>query len=115
MGDERKRHRKEQKKPKNNVVKFQTVVDNKEQALFFNRSPQIRNAGVYTEPEWIFVSSHIWRHKHTVMRPDRARSSAGEHCLHTAGVTGSIPVAPTIFFLCLQAFLQLVTPFPSAT
>ena len=27
-----------------------------------------------------------------------ARSSAGEHCLHTAGVTGSIPVAPTIFF-----------------
>ena len=25
----------------------------------------------------------------------RARSSAGEHCLHTAGVTGSIPVAPT--------------------
>ena len=23
--------------------------------------------------------------------------SAGEHCLHTAGVTGSIPVAPTIF------------------
>ncbi len=23
------------------------------------------------------------------------RSSAGEHCLHTAGVTGSIPVAPT--------------------
>ena len=26
-----------------------------------------------------------------------ARSSAGEHCLHTAGVTGSIPVAPTIY------------------
>src|SRR5882672_4464824 len=26
----------------------------------------------------------------------RARSSAGEHCFHTAGVTGSIPVAPTI-------------------
>ena len=26
-----------------------------------------------------------------------ANSSAGEHCLHTAGVTGSIPVAPTIF------------------
>ncbi len=25
-----------------------------------------------------------------------ARSSAGEHCLHTAGVTGSNPVAPTI-------------------
>ena len=33
-----------------------------------NGSPQIRNAGVYTEPEWIFVSSHIWRHKHTVIR-----------------------------------------------
>ena len=32
-----------------------------------------------------------------------ARSSAGEHCLHTAGVTGSIPVAPTIptFFIVL--------------
>src|SRR3984893_14189862 len=25
-----------------------------------------------------------------------ARSSAGEHSLHTGGVTGSIPVAPTI-------------------
>jgi hypothetical protein len=25
------------------------------------------------------------------------RSSAGEHRLHTAGVTGSIPVAPTMF------------------
>src|SRR5207302_2158427 len=25
----------------------------------------------------------------------RARSSAGEHTLHTGGVTGSIPVAPT--------------------
>src|ERR1051325_2719760 len=28
----------------------------------------------------------------------RARSSAGEHTLHTGGVTGSIPVAPTIEF-----------------
>ena len=26
----------------------------------------------------------------------RARSSAGEHCLHAAGVAGSIPSAPTI-------------------
>jgi hypothetical protein len=26
----------------------------------------------------------------------RAISSAGEHCLHTAGVTGSIPVSPTL-------------------
>ena len=26
----------------------------------------------------------------------RAVSSAVEHCLHTAGVTGSIPVLPTI-------------------
>lgn len=25
----------------------------------------------------------------------RVRSSAGEHYLHTVGVTGSIPVAPT--------------------
>ena len=29
--------------------------------------------------------------------PERARSSAGEHSLHTGGVTGSIPVAPTTF------------------
>ncbi len=27
----------------------------------------------------------------------RARSSAGEHCLHTAGVAGSNPAAPTIY------------------
>ncbi len=33
--------------------------------------------------------------KRLVPRP-RVRSSAGEHRLHTAGVTGSIPVAPTI-------------------
>ena len=31
----------------------------------------------------------------------RAASSVGEHCLHTAGVTGSNPVPPTIF-LCFQ-------------
>ena len=42
------------------------------------------------------------------------RSSGGEHCLHTAGVAGSNPAAPTIFFLCLQDSLQLVTPVPSA-
>src|ERR1700722_5408188 len=29
---------------------------------------------------------------------ERVRSSAVEHRLHTAGVTGSIPVAPTSFF-----------------
>ncbi len=28
----------------------------------------------------------------------RARSSAGEHYVDIVGVTGSIPVAPTIFF-----------------
>ena len=38
-----------------------------------------------------------------------------KHCLHTAGVAGSNPAAPTIFFLCLQDFLQLVTPVPSVT
>jgi hypothetical protein len=27
------------------------------------------------------------------------RSSAGEHLVHTEGVTGSIPVASTIYFL----------------
>ena len=26
------------------------------------------------------------------------RSSAGEHCIDIAGVTGSIPVVPTIYF-----------------
>ena len=48
--------------------------------------------------------------------PNRARSSAGEHCLHTAGVTGSIPVAPTIFLSklailaghCLFGFLSVL-------
>jgi hypothetical protein len=33
-----------------------------------------------------------------LVRPDRARSSAVEHTLHTGGVTGSIPVAPTMAF-----------------
>jgi hypothetical protein len=28
-------------------------------------------------------------------RRSRAISSAGEHCLHTAGVAGSIPASPT--------------------
>ena len=32
-----------------------------------------------------------------VSQRHRARSSAGEHRLHTAGVTGSNPVAPTNF------------------
>src|SRR5262249_24347912 len=31
-----------------------------------------------------------------MVRPLRARSSAEEHCLHTAGVAGSNPAAPTI-------------------
>ena len=48
-------------------------------------------------------------------RPDhfsparRAISSAGEHCLHTAGVTGSIPVAPTIFYAQLSVLSSLPT------
>lgn len=33
----------------------------------------------------------------------RARSSAGEHYLDMVGVTGSIPVVPTIFFKGLAA------------
>ena len=37
-------------------------------------------------------------------RPVRARSSAGEHSLHTGGVTGSIPVAPTICSSCQTSF-----------
>ncbi len=35
--------------------------------------------------------------------PPRARSSAGEHFLHTEGVTGSIPVAPTMKSSNLEA------------
>ncbi len=38
----------------------------------------------------------------------RAISSAGEHCLHTAGVTGSIPVSPTI--PCLTSLLRCARP-----
>jgi hypothetical protein len=34
----------------------------------------------------------------------RARSSAGEHSLHTGGVTGSIPVAPTMEIKDLGSF-----------
>ena len=30
------------------------------------------------------------------LQSEWARSSAGEHTLHTGGVTGSIPVAPTM-------------------
>ena len=37
-----------------------------------------------------------------------ARSSAVEHTLHTGGVTGSIPVAPTMFFKALAAFKNMV-------
>ena len=33
-----------------------------------------------------------------------AISSAGEHCLHTAGVTGSIPVSPTILLRKIDRF-----------
>jgi hypothetical protein len=32
------------------------------------------------------------------------RSSAGEHLVHTEGVTGSIPVASTILFRCLAVY-----------
>ena len=35
----------------------------------------------------------------------RVRSSAGEHYLHTVGVTGSIPVAPTNLFKGLDPIL----------
>ena len=41
----------------------------------------------------------------------RAVSSAVEHCFHTAGVTGSIPVPPTTFLLpteCLVYFVIMV-------
>ena len=38
----------------------------------------------------------------------RARSSAGEHYLDMVGVTGSIPVAPTILFKDLGALRPLV-------
>jgi hypothetical protein len=38
----------------------------------------------------------------------RARSSAGEHYLDMVGVTGSIPVAPTISF---NDLVKIVLPF----
>src|SRR5437899_11583637 len=34
----------------------------------------------------------------------RARSSAGEHYVDIVGVTGSIPVAPTIYFQRLRTY-----------
>ena len=37
-------------------------------------------------------------------QPVRAVSSAGEHTLHTRGVTGSIPVPPTIFHSAASVF-----------
>ena len=50
----------------------------------------------------------------------RAISSAGEHSLHTGGVTGSIPVSPTIFFIDRRLHLPLIpssirTTSPGAT
>src|SRR5690606_15145456 len=36
------------------------------------------------------------RRLYTAFSKKRAISSAGEHCLHTAGVAGSIPASPTI-------------------
>ena len=33
------------------------------------------------------------------IRTKQARSSAGEHCLDAAGVAGSNPAVPTIFFM----------------
>ncbi len=41
-----------------------------------------------------------------------AISSAGEHCLHTAGVTGSIPVSPTTF-MPLSRRMAGVRPSPA--
>ena len=43
--------------------------------------------------------------RNTVPEPGRARSSAGEHHLDTVGVTGSIPVAPTILSINKTAML----------
>ncbi len=40
----------------------------------------------------------------------RAVSSAGEHCFHTAGVTGSIPVPPTIKI----KYLRQLQPYSAA-
>jgi hypothetical protein len=44
----------------------------------------------------------------------RARSSAGEHTLHTGGVTGSIPVAPTRLFACFQYLRRTPTTHTDA-
>ena len=57
---------------------------------------------------WLAANSHRWRTRSVIRlqlcvqadigssRPIRARSSAVEHYLDMVGVTGSIPVAPTI-------------------
>ena len=55
----------------------------------------------------------------------RAISSAGEHCLHTAGVTGSIPVSPTnplnrletttTRYKLLDHYVDEVTPLKNGT
>ena len=51
-------------------------------------------------PHSFFCSSKVWLLTAAeciiIRQHGRAISSAGEHCLHTAGVTGSIPVSPTI-------------------
>ena len=42
------------------------------------------------------------------MPPGRARSSVGEHCVHTAGVAGSIPAAPTILAMIYADFARIL-------
>lgn len=56
------------------------------------RKLEINNKGLHSPPDAVI-------HALPVDIPFKCeRSSAGEHALHTGGVTGSIPVARTIHF-----------------
>src|SRR5690606_34976009 len=50
------------------------------------------------EGPWVGIEAHPTRSGNIWVL--RALSSAGERCLHTAEVTGSIPVAPTLRIPC---------------
>ncbi len=58
--------------------------------------------------------NRLWRstgHRSKIRKAGKgARSSAGEHCLHTAGVAGSNPAAPTNVFKGLAKIRRLEIP-----
>ncbi len=56
---------------------------------------------------YLFVEKILTSVKHLIIKRGNflvhvwARSSAGEHCFDVAGVSGSIPLGPTMFLLRL--------------